>query len=296
MNRTQRNQDEKLANGSLILWSRKNSTHVLVICGSCGLERLVTVEKVAYHPFSGLCRNCGITKRREDEMLDNGSMICWSRRNDPYIPVICGGCHQERLLEYTGVTRDDFTGLCRDCANNVSRLDEVLNDGSTIFWSQRKGMRVKVQCGHCRHVRNIHAASIRHADSGFCKSCSNLGERANNWRGGRVMRGGYVEVRISPDHPFYNEMVLANGYVREHRLVMAEHLGRPLHKDEVVHHKNGNKTDNRIENLELYVSFQEHGKKLQERLPHPGHVPTKQLNRILALVKKMLREEENTES
>src|SRR5262245_60887945 len=74
------------------------------------------------------------------------------------------------------------------------------------------------------------------------------------WRGGRVIdKSGYVLIWL-PGHPEANR----HGQVREHRVVMAQILGRPLLRAEVVHHKNKDKQDNRPENLELYQSNGEH--------------------------------------
>lgn len=78
-----------------------------------------------------------------------------------------------------------------------------------------------------------------------------LGERSCNWRGGRVVKpSGHVLIKLTPDSFFYI-MARSDGYVYEHRLVMAQYLGRCLHPFEIVHHKNHDRQDNRIENLQL---------------------------------------------
>jgi hypothetical protein len=91
------------------------------------------------------------------------------------------------------------------------------------------------------------------------------GAQNPSWRGGiNYNHDGYRLVKIYEDD-FFFPMAMGNGYVLEHRLVMAKHLGRNLHSWEIVHHKHTkypassieDKRDNRIENLQL-VSDDKH--------------------------------------
>ena len=77
------------------------------------------------------------------------------------------------------------------------------------------------------------------------------GKRNPAWRGGRIRTScGYIRIWLPSDHPFY-PMATQDGYIREHRLVVAQRLGRCLLPSEKVHHVNGIRDDNRDENLKL---------------------------------------------
>ncbi len=80
------------------------------------------------------------------------------------------------------------------------------------------------------------------------------GSKNHAWKGGRnTDKAGYILIHC-PSHPH----ATAGGYVREHRLVMESLLKRHLEPGEVVHHKNGNNSDNRPENLLLFVNNATH--------------------------------------
>ncbi|MBA7554521.1 hypothetical protein ES705_47143 [subsurface metagenome] len=83
-------------------------------------------------------------------------------------------------------------------------------------------------------------------------------EKSYRWKGGFTYSGdGYLLFKV-PKGCKFSCMKDNQDYVKLHRLVMAEYLQRPLNPEEVVHHINGIKDDNRIENLRLLESNGKH--------------------------------------
>lgn len=100
-----------------------------------------------------------------------------------------------------------------------------------------------------RHLSEQTKEKIRQSKLGL------NGEKNYHWKGGKyIHKSGYVYL-FRPNHPYCN----IGGYIREHRLVMENSIGRYLRSDEHIHHINGNRQDNRIENL-IMVTRAEHNK------------------------------------
>lgn len=116
------------------------------------------------------------------------------------------------------------------------------------------------KCNTCKKI--FHIPKCRKNTAKYCSyKCLWLGNKKqlsgnnnSNWKGGRIkISSGYVIIK-SPGH-YHN----TRGYMLEHRYLMEKHIGRTLKTSENIHHINGIKDDNRIENL-IKLSHSEHNK------------------------------------
>lgn len=114
-----------------------------------------------------------------------------------------------------------------------------------------------------RAICSIPGCNNKHYGNGLCRA-----------HAGRARRGdtkadipiGKIYIGTWQRADGYKFVRVGSQYIQEHRLVMEEHLGRPLIAGETVHHKNGIRDDNRIENLELWSSSHPSGQRVTDLL------------------------------
>lgn len=158
----------------------------------------------------------GRISRRDKEGLKGRSKIIWAA---------CPSCGIERWVMLNLYRRQEGLVRCSSCIGKEAIARGINNAPH----------KADCTCHRCRTTRGELTR-----------------EKNPAWNGGTCMRGGYRAVLLGKDDPL-RSMADIHGYALEHRVVVARALGRTLASYEHVHHINGDKTDNRIENLELWM-------------------------------------------
>lgn len=139
---------------------------------------------------------------------------------------------------------------CRNIAYKTLPQYDIFKGKNSNFF--KDAIKETIFCKRCNKKFVEYSFAKRKYCSKKCadkdKSIIYVGKNHPNWKGSTKNSAGYVLIHEGKQHPFATDA----GYVPEHRLVMEKHLGRFLTMEEVVHHKNGKRDDNRIENLQLF--------------------------------------------
>lgn len=178
----------------------------------------------------GLCQKCYDHARYHGEISVNSQI----NRNSVCSEHDCEGKHYAR-------------GLCATCYNR-ERLRGHFTEEICKVESCERGCYAKNLC--CKHYyRQLRYGST--SDAVLTRAPNGSGFKNNS---------GYIIIRI--DSLYGRKQIL------EHRHIMSQSLGRELFPDETIHHLNGIRDDNRIENLELMSSSHFSGQRVKDKLAH----------------------------
>lgn len=209
-----------------------------------------------------------------DPLLNPGGMRIEASRARQFVPVISTEQAQVAVTLYRNDKGMDSIGESLGCSRAAVR-NALVREGVEIrlqgprfhdispedidrMVELSKGGMGQVAIGQMMGMSQPVVSRVLQG-RGVAKRGAPSGEQHGSWKGGRSVTGeGYIITWVSPNDSL---SVMRNrmGYVPEHRLVMARSLGRPLAPNENVHHLNGIRDDNRLENLELWHTKQPKG-------------------------------------
>ena len=188
------------------------------------------------------CERCGVRRAKNQFCyMCRAAINTAAKKGKEVGPVRISG--QEGQCPRCGFHRYLYRGFCETCRTSIRKGRAVR--GSSEHYQRLKGRRY---------------------------------EKCPTWNGGRSLhKDGYIWATVREGDAIGMAMLSPSSLressydVQEHRLTMAHQLGRPLDKSERVHHINGDKTDNRIENLKLFSNQSEHFKHIHfNECPHCG--------------------------
>lgn len=199
------------------------------------------------------------------------------KTNHNYRWQSCPDCGKERWVR----SNESTAYLCKDCAQKyAAETRSKVTRPIGLAFKHARDLGKSGQCYYflsCCPVCGKQMWRQKQDMGRYCRNCSRRikqskrmsQERNPRWTGGRsIDRLGYVHLTTPPTSPYYSMATKISHHILEHRLVMAKHLGRCLQSWEVVHHKNRNKSDNSIGNLELLPNASRHAPftKMEQRI------------------------------
>jgi len=179
-------------------------------------------------------------------------MEFWRQLKMPYVnsyPCAVEGCLKDRRGK----------GYCPAHYNRFRKYNDALGGPG----SGRVAIHTKCTIGKCNKKHIAQGMCQMHYRRNALYGNPNMVKGRLRSEKAIVNQNGYIELYL-PEHP--NSTL--GGRVLEHRKIMSDYVGRELTSLETVHHKNGNRSDNRIENLELWSNAQPPGQRVEDKVKY----------------------------
>ncbi len=243
-----------------------NSKECKITCLSCKKERTrsfdCALREIRKGTFTSLCNNC-VKKVEANSKRDiqlNPNLISYNKTIPEWIESDIPDWARNTIL------------------NNPKIFERFKNFHNSELYYEGNRWIIKTYCIQCdcilrKMYSDVHTGIRKKQFTCMCKSCISKGLLADYKIKNRIT--SYINKQGYKFIPLYcvpeekqNLVKDCTKYIFEHRYVMSVYLNRPLLQEENVHHINGDRLDNRLENLELWNTSQPAGQKIEDKIQY----------------------------